>query len=151
MNCAICGKRKAVYIARVEGTELEVCEECAKYGKILKPIKKIVKKVVVKREKPEAEEFVVLDYAKKIRQARETSELTQEEFANKLNEKLSVIRKVENGELVPSLKLARKIEEKFGIKLIEMQSEVSGEELQHEKTEVATLGDLIEIKRRKSH
>ena len=58
---------------------------------------------------------------------------------------------MENGELVPSLKLARKIEEKFGIKLIEMQSEVSGEELQHEKTEVATLGDLIEIKRRKSH
>ncbi|MCD6575683.1 MAG: TIGR00270 family protein [Nanoarchaeota archaeon] len=150
VSCSICGSKEATVIAVIEGVSLEVCDECAKLGRISKRIKektKVVRKVA--QVKPEVEETVVLDFAKKIREVREKNKMTQEEFAKALNEKLSVMRHVENGTLVPSLKLARKIEEKFGIKLVEEQGEVSGDIIPHEKVEAATLGDLIEIKRRK--
>lgn len=152
VSCSICGRKEATVIAVIEGVSLEVCDECAKLGRVSKRIKekkKVVKKVAQVR--PEVEETVVLDFAKRIREVREKNKMTQEEFAKALNEKLSVMRHVENGTLVPSLKLAKKIENKFGIRLIEVQGEVSGEELSHEKVETATLGDLIEIKRRKLH
>ena len=152
VSCSICGLKEATVIARIEGVELEVCDECAKLGSVVKRLKKkpkVVKKVV--KKKPEVEETVVLDFAEKIRKIREKSGMTQEEFAKALNEKLSVMKHVEHGTLVPSLKLARKIEEKFDVKLVEVQGETSGEILPHERTETATLGDLIEIKKRESH
>ena len=149
-SCSICGSKKATVIARIEGVELEVCDDCAKLGTIVKRIsKKIAKKPKVEK-KQEVEETVVLDFAKRIKKIREKSRMTQEEFAKALNEKLSVMKHIEHGKLVPSLKLARKIEDKFGIKLVEIQGEVSGD-VKHEKMETATLGDLIEIKRRRSH
>jgi putative transcription factor len=154
VSCSICGTKKATVVAIIEGVELEVCDECAKLGSVIRriePKKKVVKKTKKVESKPEIEETVVLDFAKIIKEARETSGMTQEEFAKALNEKLSVMKHVENGNLVPSLKLARKIEEKFGVKLIEVQGEVSGELIPEESIETATLGDLIEIKRRKSH
>lgn len=148
-SCSICGSKKAGIIAIIEGVELDVCERCAKLGKVVSRPKPKPKSKIEK--KPEIEETIVMDFAKRIREVREGNRMTQEEFAKALNEKLSVMRHIENGTLVPSLKLAKKIEEKFGIKLIEVQGEVSGDILSSEKVETATLGDLIEIKRKKLH
>ncbi len=151
VSCSICGKRDATVIAVIEGVSLEVCDECAKLGRVSK---RIAEKKVVKKTKPvplrrEVEESIVLDFAGKIKSVREKNGMTQEDFAKTLNEKLSVMKHVENGNLVPSLKLARKIEDKFGIQLIEEQGEVGGGGASFGASEKATLGDLIEIKRRK--
>ncbi len=149
VSCSICGSKKASVVAIIEGVELDVCEGCARLGRIVSRPKPKPKPKI--ETKPEIEETIVMDFAKRIRKVREKNKMTQEEFAKELNEKLSVMKHVEQGKLVPSLKLAKKIEDKFRIELIEVQSEVSGAGIKQEKSETATLGDLIEIKRKKSH
>ena len=50
---------------------------------------------------------------------RKLKGLTQEEFANKLNQKASVVHKMERGEFKPSLEMAKKLEGLLNITLIE--------------------------------
>ena len=50
------------------------------------------------------------DYAKRIKNARTNSKLNQEQFAQKLNEKPSLLRRIESGKVEPTIKLAEKIE-----------------------------------------
>ena len=145
-SCNICGKKQATVISNIEGVNLNVCKDCAKLGKLVYAPKPKSKPKI--ESKPQIEKTVVMDYSKKIKQTREKNKLTQEEFADMLNEKLSVIRNIEHGKFVPSLKLAEKIQDKFNIVLIEEQGEVRGASLS-EKTETATLGDMITIKKRK--
>lgn len=151
-TCHVCGKEASV-VATIEGAEVNVCEKCSKMGRVLGRIKteetkKKPKTPSIIEVKPETEETVVRNYAERIRNAREKSGLTQEEFANALNEKLSVVRNAEQGKLVPDIKLAKKIEVKYGIKLVEIQQE---EKLKTsaEFSGTPTLGDIIQVKRRK--
>jgi putative transcription factor len=60
---------------------------------------------------------VVQDYDDRIRQAREAAGLSQEELANQLNEKASLIRKLEQGATLPSDDVQRKIEGALDIDL----------------------------------
>ncbi|MEM2954808.1 MAG: helix-turn-helix domain-containing protein, partial [Candidatus Nanoarchaeia archaeon] len=66
----------------------------------------------------ESEEVLVEDYASKIKKARILSGLTQEEFANKLNINLSVLKMAESGKRL-SIPIAKKIEKLINIKLVE--------------------------------
>ena len=38
MNCDMCGKSGDIHVALVEGTELNVCDNCARFGKILRKV-----------------------------------------------------------------------------------------------------------------
>jgi len=67
--------------------------------------------------------------------------LTQEQLAKKLKEKLSVIKKIENG-WEPSLTLIRKLEKFFSIKLTE---ELKEEAFERKTRKDITIGDVIEI------
>jgi uncharacterized protein (TIGR00270 family) len=70
--------------------------------------------------------------------------MRQEEFAMKINEKDSIIHKIEIGHFKPSLKLARKIEKFLGIKLIEIVTEKDNKLKSSDKTEGGfTIGDFI--------
>ena len=62
-------------------------------------------------EEPETEvmDLLVEDYAEKIRKKRESLGINQKEFAKKLNEKESLIQKIEAGHFEPSIGLAKKI------------------------------------------
>jgi putative transcription factor len=150
-TCEICGTNTSkIYRASVEGTEMDVCEKCTSYGKVLSlPVQKIKKPVEIEvKTLPEKEESVVADCSSKIRRAREKSGLTQEEFAKKLNEKMSLMRAIENRDMVPDIKLAKKLEKELGIILIE---EMSSEKvaLKSGGSNEITLGDMIQIKKRK--
>jgi len=120
MECELCGKKTKLVKARIDGVLLNVCLECAKSGKI---VEQQIKTMPVKRLTAPAqpEEYVVPDFAQQIRLARQKKGLKQEELARLLNEKLSLISSVESGKHVPDLKLARKLEKFFGIKLIEVE------------------------------
>ncbi len=156
MMCAMCGKDSKLVVAIVEGTELKVCDECARFGKVLrqvqpektpKQVKKEIKKAVMIEEEPEIVELVVEDYAKIIRDKRETMGLKQAEFAKMVNEKESLIQNIEQGKFTPSLELARKFEKTLKITLIEEYEEKKIKS-SGSKTDDVTLGDLIKIKRR---
>jgi len=71
--------------------------------------------------------------------------LKQEEFAKKLNEKESLIQKIESGHFEPSIGLAKKIGRFLKIKLVEEYEEVHEKQVRS-KTGSFTIGDIIKIK-----
>lgn len=150
--CEMCGRNGPVFRTSIEGTILNVCKECAKHGKVLKKVKtpEEIKKAIKLKEKeetPEQEEFVVSNYGKIIRDARNKTAKTQKEFAQMLNEKESIIQKMETGNFEPSLKTARKFEKILNIKLVET-IELEEEKTKKNKNNLGlTIGDVIKIKK----
>lgn len=144
-TCDLCGAETRLVRAIVEGTELNVCPKCGQYGKILKkPI--IKKREAPKPIEPEVAEKIVKDYPSKIGKARKQKNMTQEEFAKMLNEKESIIQKIEAGSFKPSIGLARKLEKKLNIKLIEEEKSISVN-IKQNKSGPLTIGDLIKVKK----
>ena len=72
--------------------------------------------------------------------------LKQEELAQKIAEKVSVIHKVESKHLRPSLALAKKLEHFLNIKLIEKYKEEKTKTLDFTDSAL-TIGDLIKFKK----
>ena len=131
MQCDLCGATKNLVRAKIEGTELIVCQECAKFGTVLGPIKTKQEKAKKRKKekqtiKPSTEEEILIinpNYPTIIKKAREKLGLKQSEFAKLIREKESVVHKLETGELEPSIKLAKKLEHILKIKLIEQYHE----------------------------
>lgn len=150
MQCEMCGKDTGLLKAVIEGTELKVCKDCGKFGKIIgrirqEPKAKKKKKEEKEEELPEIIQIIVPDYPKKAKQARESLGLKQKELAKKLNEKESIIHKIETGHYKPSIKLARKLEKFLKIKLVgEEQIEKDREKVV--SSERITIGDIIKLK-----
>ena len=142
--CELCGKDTQLFRAVVEGSELNVCSGCGKYGKMLQKPVMWAKKVVEKA--PEHVEVVVSDYAQKIRAAREKTGMTQKEFALKLNEKESIIHKLENSLFVPPIDMAKKLERLLRIKLVEIEQEEKAETAKKSSGPL-TIGDIINLKK----
>ena len=122
-ECEICG-RTANSMKRImlEGVVLSACASCAKLGKVVKPKKKkvkIKKKVPLpKMEKEIKPKEVVSDFAKIIRERRETMKLMQKDVALKLNLPLSLIKRIESG-FRPEDSVLMKLERFYGVSLFE--------------------------------
>lgn len=146
----MCGKEtEDIYTALIEGTSLKVCERCAKHGKIIEKTKpKIIPKKAAAAPKPAETEFVeaiVDDFAKKIRDARTKSGLTQKEFARKINEKESMLHKMETGTFLPPIPLAKKLQKILQIKLVEETEEEKTEMPKEGKGGALTIGDILKL------
>lgn len=146
-QCELCGKETSLFKAAIEGTDMLVCSNCAKFGQIKEmPQAPAAFKNFSRASLPEpaleTAETIVSDFAKKIRQAREKLCLNQEDFAKKINEKESLLHKLETGAFEPSLPLARKLEKLLSIKLIE-KFEEKKVTFAKESSESMTLGDFI--------
>lgn len=149
----MCGKTTESFAkAMIEGVQLDVCSECAKFGKVIAQPKRFSAKeqhkqyIKQQQAKEEKVELLVEDYAEIIKKKRESMGLTQKDFANKINEKETIVHKIETGAFSPPLPLAKKLERLLGVKLI------GGFEEKHEsmkKTKYGgfTLGDFINVKR----
>jgi putative transcription factor len=87
------------------------------------------------------------DYDDRIRTAREEEGLSQSELANQLNEKASLIRKLERGEILPSDSVQSKLEGHLGVSLTtESDSAEDSEWSGGSSTGSYTLGDVVERK-----
>lgn len=145
MGCDMCGKSAELYRAIIEDAELNVCENCAKFGKVLgkQDLETISQgKKHVQRPTTEKVELIAENFADLIRKKREGLGLTQKEFAQKINEKESLIHKIETGSLEPSILLARKLEKMLKIKLVEDYEETH-EKVQKKKEDGFTIGDFM--------
>jgi len=86
------------------------------------------------------------DFDQQIRRARERADLTQAELAQQLNEKASLIRKLERGETLPTDDVQRKLERYFDIDLSAGGS-VDTDGWESDSSEGGyTLGDIVERK-----
>ena len=163
MRCEVCGCKipGKSFNVMIEGARLTVCGECAKHGKIcydepkLKAVPQrpragpITFRVQTKPPSPPVDTTVELseDYGKRIRKAREKLGLSHEELGKRLNEKVSLLRKIETGKMTPSDKLATALEHVLKVKLIVPKKE---EKIPHAKIPKTasgelTLGDLIQL------
>jgi len=149
----MCGEKTASVEAMIESTRMKVCSQCARFGKILKEIpvqatkkeKEKEQHSFVRQQEPEIVEALVPDYGHRIRKAREKLGLNQKDFAAKLNEKESVIHKLETGEFHLSLENAKKMERILHINLVTKYEEEKRVYAPGEAPEM-TLGDLFKKK-----
>jgi len=126
-NCELCGKVTEQLIkAKIEGVVMELCSNCAKHGTRMATPRNVPSHSSGfhrrTNTKNDTEEFISHSYAKDIKSKRESLNLKPEDLARKLNEKESLILKVESGNLKPSFPLAKKLESFLKIKLIETRS-----------------------------
>lgn len=141
-ECEVCGSKNACRRARIEGIILTVCDKCVRLGEEIPLVEvKQIKKPSGKIE--EMEEVVKDDFHKTIRLEREKRKLMQEELAKKINEKVSIIKRIEEG-WEPPLNILRKIEKFFNISLTEIMQEKPIEK--KGKKEKLTIGDVVEIR-----
>ena len=141
-SCDMCGKQ-ATTKAKIEGTEMAVCDSCKKYGKELIPPRTQAKsfKIKSKSDITNAETVLEGNWGQIIRQARENKQLSQMMLARALAEKESLIQQVESGHTRPSEMLAKKLERYLNIqlyvKLQKIDTTIQG------RAGGLTIGDLI--------
>ena len=88
---------------------------------------------------------IVADYDQRIREAREDRGLSQEDLAKSLNEKASLIRKLERGDMLPSDDVRAKLERGLEISLVEGQ-DADDAEWSGDSSTTTTLGDVVKRK-----
>lgn len=169
-QCEMCGAEKpSLTTTKVEGAELELCDDCKGFGTEVRTESSGSTSTKYstssssddsgsssasasssegsssssrRRDMFDEMDTVASDYDERIREAREAAGLTQEELADRLNEKTSVIRKLERGDNLPSDRVQKKLEKALGISLVEGR-DVEDSEWSSESSGTMTLGDVV--------
>lgn len=165
MRCEVCGREILGQPHRriIEGAKLTVCSRCSSFGASdwspNKPnIKNTERSSVLTRSDrgvpsrpPRRDAVEVLEqttfvdnYGSLIRKSRQKLGLTEKDLAMKMQEKESVIKKLEKEELTPDTKLVQKIRQILGVNILE-QTESPKVHILTKPTNARTLGDLIKI------
>ncbi|MEA3378466.1 MAG: multiprotein bridging factor aMBF1 [Nanoarchaeota archaeon] len=154
-QCEMCGKDSKLVDAIVEGTMLAVCKNCAKYGNVI-AIKKFEKEkdlaprtLKIERSMPIEKEMEIIkaEYPFLIKNAREKKGLKQEELAQNIAEKASIIHKIESGAFEPPFDLAKKLEQFLRIKLITKTKTLVDKKELNINDSGLTIGDLLNLKK----
>lgn len=150
MECEICGSGEGEYLILVEGAKLNVCRDCSGSGKLVRgpPPRQFRAggEAAAVRQKEELE--VVEGYGKLIAEARKKMGLPMDVLAERINEKLSFLERVEHERTLPDEKLCRKLEKELRIKLLSGVVETAGVATSGGKGGM-TLGDILEIEKKK--
>lgn len=170
MRCEVCGRKihGKPYNVIIEGAKLTVCSECSRHGKLILeeekpkalmqiPVPTKSKATPTPRLQQRPQELklasleLVEDFNVKIKQAREKLGLSHEDLGKKLNEKVSVLRKIETGKMTPDDVLARKLEHELKIKLFVPVTEETISQAKIPKLEKRglTLGDIIQLDKKR--
>jgi len=164
VRCEVCGQKIHTdpIRAEIEGAKLTVCIECSKHGRIITheevdiapkligssskpgPMKVFKKKIAARVELTQE---MVEGYGSQIRKAREKLGLSHEDLGKKINEKASVLRKLETSKMAPNDMLVKKLEHVLKIKLLAPIAEEKTAPLEAPKmaSRELTLGDLIQF------
>ena len=161
MQCEICGveiRGKPLCIT-IDNSELQVCQKCAFYGKaadkwtpVSRKVSPVVRTVPRAEKKPRKDFFDILkdelmdNYDHIIREAREARGWSQEDLAENIKEKVSLIKKIERREIVPEDSVRKKLEYTLNIKLTE-RVDMTEQEVSLLRKDT-TLGDIVKIRRK---
>ena len=164
MECEICGKpvpENNPIRAKIEGSVMVVCKECSKLGTVQKapPKPKYVKqnnkssRPTNTRNRPysrneEPTEELIEDFSLEVRKARESKNWSREDLGKKINERVSVITRIETGKMTPDNKLTKKLEKALNIKLLEDVDNIDLNQFINSSSGERTLGNIMKIKRK---
>jgi putative transcription factor len=138
-ECEICGAAiagKVLYIS-IGSSKLQVCRACSRHGaavvddphatarwssgSVVSEQAQLAKarQRLYERMDHELEEGLEIaeDYGQRIKEARERAGLKQEDLAKRINEKHSLLRKIENEEILPTAEVRAKLERVLKISL----------------------------------
>jgi putative transcription factor len=142
MLCEMCGNDvESVSRVKIEGTVLRLCPACARFGEPLdpppvaapavapspvraRPMTPASRPIGGARRMEERDLYKEIgelelapDWSKRVRSAREALAWTPEDLGKKLNEKKSVVLKIESGHIHPTDALVRKLEHLLKVRL----------------------------------
>jgi putative transcription factor len=156
MQCEMCGSEIIGKPNRIliEGSELTVCGTCLRYGKEVDDSmhKGIFPPGLRERRRPKRSIFdnivdeLISDYGAKIREARQKKQWSSEDLAKRINEKESLIKKVEREDITPDDTLVKKLESVLSIKLTEGIEEANPGAIKGGGA--LTLGDIVNVRRK---
>ncbi|WP_396612865.1 multiprotein bridging factor aMBF1 [Haloferax sp. S1W] len=170
-QCEMCGSDQAsLKKVKVEGAELQLCDDCAEFGTEVRTesassststkystsssssktsrssgSSSSSSKTRRRRDMFDDMDEIAADYDARIRDARESRNMSQEDLAKSLNEKASLIRKLERGDILPPDSVREKLERKLDISLVEGASDDESEWSGGSNT-TTTLGDVVKRK-----
>ncbi len=173
-QCEMCGAEEAsLTTTKVEGAELELCSSCTDFGTTVRDEstssggKYSTSSDTGKsssssgsssgsggsssgsstrpRDMFDDMDEIATDYDDRIRNARESRGLSQEELADGLNEKASLIRKLERGDTLPTDEVQGKLEGALDISLVEGES-TDDADWETDDPGTMTLGDVVKRK-----
>lgn len=164
----------------IEGARMNVCPQCAaRFGRAAtgvdqrgssppsirpswvgqpeKPAPHVPRRVTSRRPKPRAttgtridDMILIEDYANTIREARQKKQLSQEELAQKVGERISTLQSIEAGRLKPTGKTIRGLERELDISLLEPIGSAPIRTSKGVSRGGPTLGDRVVVKRKRS-
>lgn len=170
VQCEMCGTETgSATTSKIEGAELQVCQSCADFGTEVTPADASSTSTkystsdsgststqstnssggnsgttrAQRRDLFDEMEMLADDYPERIREVRETRDLSQEDLARELNEKASLIRKLERGDMQPSDSIQRKLERHLEISLTEGSGDADDEWESDVEAGATTLGDVV--------
>ena len=176
VQCEMCGAETgSPKTVKIEGAELDVCDDCADFGTEVQTQDTSSSSTKYstsssssssssssggrsggssgggggggsRRDMFDEMDEVVQDYDDRIREAREGQGMTQEELADQLNEKASLIRKLERGDVLPSDTVQRKLEKALGVSLSAGGGGEDSDWSGGSSTGETTLGDVVKRK-----
>ena len=130
MNCEICGNKIIdIRTIRIDTGILRVCNSCSRLGKQMSSNLNSNKSRIVRDKKNSLDNFayddeLVVNYGNIIRQSREKKGLSHEALGLQINEKASILKKLESQKLQPPDQLTKKLERFLNVKLLR-KNEVS--------------------------
>ncbi|ERH04197.1 MAG: transcriptional regulator, XRE family [uncultured archaeon A07HR60] len=171
-SCEMCGADKtSLTKTKVEGATLELCDSCTDFGTKVRTESSSsgTSKYSTSSDSGKNSggssgsansagsgggrapdmfddmDTLAADYDSRIRKAREALELTQEELADQLNEKASLIRKLETGDVLPDEEVQQKVETALEVELSE-GTDVDDADWSGQSDGSMTLGDVVKRK-----
>ena len=142
-----------------------VCSDCATLGSIswelkppkatatVRPLKSLkkprLKTATIPQSPLEPTQELAEDFGTRIRQAREAQKLSHEDLGRKINEKISLLKKLESQKMTPDNKLAEKLQHALKIRLlvpVKKEKLPKGLLTTVPPSKTITLGDLIKRK-----
>jgi len=168
-TCEVCGREvHSVQEVTLEGAKLLTCSRCAKLGQPVRQSQSVQgpmrsgppahtasegirtpapRRELVRSRGAEREIVPVENFAALVRKAREQRGLSHKEVARLLNERESVIAKLETGKMTPTTNLARRMERLFKLTLLEEAESL--DVYPGKSSSTTTFGDIVEVRKKK--
>jgi len=165
-ECEICGFTGEVRKFVIEGATVLACRRCQSFGKAIDKPKtndqlrpKSDRRSLTNQNlqiagrrptRPRRQEKMLIDnFGEAITQARTKMGLSRRKLGMQINEKESLLVRIEHQKLTPSDPVVEKIERALGIELYTQSiEETSGAEFMSLKSDATTLGLVAKIKRK---
>lgn len=157
MRCEVCGQeiRGQPFYRIIEGGRMTVCGRCSKFGsgdwdpRQVNRISIQSRPVQPRRARSDleaAEELELIEnYGELIRKSRQKMKLSVEDFANKINEKESVVKKLEQEDINPDSKLIKKVENTLNIRILEVVDATPEVKFSKQASSSRTLADIMKL------